>query len=179
MLFLFLDRYQYNQPPLSLRGATCESMSLHRHLLDFGGCFIFDERRGLNSTGCAQEERMGCQNCPAFFIWERGWQQWERFASGIGDSGNELVAGVEGRSEVRGSRIVNPALLSGRKGGSKMRTCVICGGTRDNGNEKIIEDYCQRCLDTDVETLHRRYMGIEEKKEASRTPARESQEANG
>jgi hypothetical protein len=59
-----------------------------------------------------------------------------------------------------------------------MRQCVICGGTRNNGNEGIVEDYCQRCLDTDVETLRRRHMRIEEKKEASRTPAKESQEAN-
>jgi hypothetical protein len=65
MLFLFIDQYNYNQPPLSLRGATCESMLLHRHLLDFGGCFILrgGERDGkstteeevYNLTGCAQE----------------------------------------------------------------------------------------------------------------------------
>ncbi len=25
MLFLFIDQYNYNQPPLSLRGATCKA----------------------------------------------------------------------------------------------------------------------------------------------------------
>ena len=58
---------------------------------------------------------------------------------------------------------------------SKMRTCIICGGTRDNGNEKIVEDYCQRCLDTDVETLHRRHMRIDEKK-ALKGSRKESEE---
>jgi hypothetical protein len=50
MLFLFLDQYNYNQPPLSLRGATCESMLLRRHLLDLGGCFIFMEVKNGNQN---------------------------------------------------------------------------------------------------------------------------------
>ena len=59
---------------------------------------------------------------------------------------------------------------------SGMRKCVICGGTKGNGNE-VIYDYCQDCLSTDVETLHRRHM-IEEEKEASRNPEKDRQEAN-
>ena len=60
-----------------------------------------------------------------------------------------------------------------------MRECLICQKQRDNGSDGIIYDYCQRCLDTDVEELHRRHMRIEKKKEeASRNPGKESQEAN-
>ena len=59
-----------------------------------------------------------------------------------------------------------------------MRECLICQQQRDNGSDGIIYDYCQRCLQTDVETLHRRHMRIEEKKKASRNPAKDQQEAN-
>ena len=55
-----------------------------------------------------------------------------------------------------------------------MRECLICQKQRDNGNDGIIYDYCNRCLAEDIAVLQKRY----EKKEASRTPAKESQEAN-
>jgi len=57
MLFLFIDQHNYNQPPISLRGATCESMLLHRHLLGLRRLFCFFHggfqkviRRGIPKT---------------------------------------------------------------------------------------------------------------------------------
>jgi hypothetical protein len=58
-----------------------------------------------------------------------------------------------------------------------MRECVVCGRIRDNGREGHIFDYCQLCLDTDVEALRRSHMR-EEKKEASPDPAKDTREAN-
>jgi hypothetical protein len=53
MLFLFLDQHNYNRPQYPLRGATCESMLLQRHLFGYWGFFIFQPKGGepLNLTG--------------------------------------------------------------------------------------------------------------------------------
>ncbi len=57
-----------------------------------------------------------------------------------------------------------------------MRECLVCGGTRENGGEKVIFDYCESCLKKDVEILRRIHMKIDKKKGPS-DPGKDTGEA--